>query len=186
MTRPVDADFPVVTWPAGCALWRIHRAACDPVWFSDDGTGRFDPVGSGFGACYAAAEPLGAFVEVFRTRLELDAADIDDRRLSELTCTRDLRVANLGSRAALRYGATAQLGADGDYSAAQALAAGLCAEGFDGVRWWVRHDPAQELTGIAVFDRADVQLSAGTAAGIDDGLLSEARRAFGYRAVPRP
>ena len=123
MSRSPLAGFPVRTWRADRALWRIHRADRDVWWFSSDGTGRFDPVDvDGMGACYLAQEPLGAFVEVFRTRLELDEDDVTARRLAEVRFDRDLRLADVCSRRALRFGVTAEIGAGGDYERSQAFA----------------------------------------------------------------
>ena len=108
----------------------------------------------GLGACYVTVEPLGAFLEVFRTALELHVSDVSDRVLSELRLGGDLRLANVCSRRALPFGVTAQLGADGDYAGSQAFAAAVAGAGFNGVRWWVRHDPAQKLVGVALFGPA--------------------------------
>jgi len=191
VSRPLDG-FPALTWKTGRALWRIHRAATGFWWFSADGTGRFDPVDAeGLGACYLAQEPLGAFVEVFRTRLELDEDDVDARRLARVELDRDLRLADVTSRRALRFGITAAVGAGGDYDASQVFASGAAAAGYDGVRWWVRHDPAQRLVGVALFGPAGALLPGASpppavSHKLDTRLLEEARRKFGYRVLPRP
>jgi len=92
--------FPRRTLRATHTLYRIHR---EPVWwFSSDGGGRFDPVGTGMGACYWAERPLGAWVEVFRKRMLLTEAEIAGRRLCSVTLGRDLRLADLTSRRARR------------------------------------------------------------------------------------
>lgn len=170
----------------------MHRAGRSPWWFSDDGTGRFDPVGApGKGACYLAADELAAFVEVFRTRMTLPLESIEQRRVSLPRLDRDLRLADLCARRALAYGVTAALGAGGDYDRSQEFASAALNAGFDGVRWWVRHDPAQTLVGVALFGPAgEVEDSEGwpvpDAAELSDRLLVQARRKFGYRVVPRP
>jgi hypothetical protein len=194
VTLALDASFPQRTWARGRELARIHRSDRGVWWFSSDGTGRFDPVGvPDLGSCYLAAEDLGAFVEVFRTRMELDIADIERLHLSHVTLGRDLRLADLCARRALKYGVTAQLGADGDYEASQAFASTVAAVGFDGIRWWLRHDPAQKLVGIALFGPCGLPSDAGTARWpqgharpLSDQLLVSARRRFGYRLLPRP
>jgi RES domain len=188
------SGFPARTWKAGRPLWRIHRAVNDAWWFNADGTGRFDPVHvAGLGACYLAQDRLGAFVEAFRTRLELDQDDIDERRIARVELSGDLRLADAVSRRALGFGVTAEIGAGGEneYDRSQELASGLAAAGYKGIRWWVRHDPAQRLVGIALFGSAGVVssgsgLSPAESRGIDRSLLDEARRKFGYRVVPRP
>lgn len=192
MSTGTLSGFPARTWKAGRPLWRIHRSTRGAWWFSDDGTGRFDPVrAGGLGACYFAQDPLGAFVEVFRTRIELDQDDVDERRLARVELNHDLRLADLTSRRALRFGVTAEIGAGGDYDASQRLAAGLAAAGYDGIRWWVRHDPRQQLAGIAIFGPAGAPSSKARTPPPDSreigaSLLEMARRRFGYRMVPRP
>jgi hypothetical protein len=184
------AGFPARTWKAGRALWRIHRTANCAWWYSAE-HGRFDPVHVlGVGACYLAPDPLGAFVEVYRTRMELDQADIDDHGLARVEFDRDLRLADIVSRRALSFGVTAEIDASGDYEASQQLASRLAVTGYDGIRWSVRHDPAQRLVGVALFGPVGAPLS-GTqpradSRAIDERLLDEARRKFGYRVVPRP
>jgi hypothetical protein len=187
------SGFPARTWKAGRALWRIHRAVNDAWWFNPDGTSRFDPVPvADLGACYLAQDRLGAFVQAFRTRLELDQADIDERRVARVELPHDLRLADVTSRRALKFGVTAEIGAgpEDDYDASQKLASDLALADYDGIRWWVRHDPAQRLVGIALFGPAGAPSATGLPPAdsreIDASLLDEARRKFGYRVVPRP
>lgn len=67
----------------GQLLYRIHRAGYGLWYFSADGTGRFDPTSSsGRGACYLAEEPLGAWVETFRTVMTVAEDDVRSRVLS--------------------------------------------------------------------------------------------------------
>jgi hypothetical protein len=193
LTRPVDAGFPTHTWKPGRRLARIHRSGRSPWWFSGDGRGRFDPVAvPDLGACYLAADELGAFVETFRTQTTIVADDLHGgRQLSLVALDRELRLADLCSRRALRYGVTAELGAGGDYAASQEFACQAHRAGFDGVRWWVRHDPAQKLVGVALFgpkgEPHDTdRWPAPEPAELSERLLARARRDFGYRVVPRP
>jgi RES domain-containing protein len=190
---PLAAGFPVLLWPRGQPLWRIHRAVHGPWWFSYDGTGRLDPVHvAGLGACYLAEESIGAWVEVFRTRMLLDSDDIDNRRLTRIEFRREVRLADACDRRALRYGITAQVGADGDYTVPQRFASDAAESGLDGVRWWVRHDPAQQLGGIALFGPAGApaprarRWPKGKTAAIEESLIEPARLEFGYRVLPRP
>ncbi len=190
MTQIPDEKFPAYVVKASRELWRIHRVARDPWWFSHDGSGRFDPVGDPrIGASYWALQPLGAFVEVY-TELYLATEDIDARQITRLRVPHDLRIADLCSRRALRYGVTATIGADPDYAPGQQLATQLLGAGFAGARWWVRHDPAQTLHGVALFGPVGATTLPGwttpASEPIDDGLLRRAGRTFGYRAIPRP
>ena len=184
--------FPRRTLRGDKPIYRIHRSASGAWWFSSDGSGRFDPLGTDKGACYMAERPLGAWVEVFRKSMLLAEAEIRERSLLAVELGRALRLADLTSRRVLRFGVTASLGADQHYRDSQAFAASALQAGFDGVRYLVRHDPAQKLFGIAVFgdagapDPADVDWPGGDDAPLPDELAGRARSAFGYRVLPTP
>jgi RES domain-containing protein len=184
--------FPRRTLRGVRTLYRIHRATEDPWWFSSDGSGRFDPVGTGRGACYLAEVPIGAWLELFRKQMILDEADVAARRLLSVELGRDLRLADLTSRRALGFGVTASLGANERYDDSQAFAAQAPNAGFDGIRYLLRHDPAQRLYALALFatagvpDRADRGWPREHDEPITEDLIGEARVRFGYRVLPRP
>ncbi len=180
--------FPRRTLRGDRPIHRIHRSTTNAWWFSSDGSGRFDPIGTGAGACYLAERPLGAWIEVFRKQMLLSEAEIRERSLFSVELGRPLRLADLTSRRALSFGVTASLGANEEYEASQAFATDAVAAGFAGVRYLVRHDPAQKLYGIALFGDpgADPSWPPGTDRGIPDDVITEARRAFGYRVLPPP
>jgi hypothetical protein len=56
----------------------------------------------------------------------------------------------------------------------------------------VRHDPPQRLDGVALFalagapDPADPSWPPGTTAELEDELVADAGRRFGYRLLPSP
>lgn len=184
--------FPRRTLRGTRVLHRIHRADQGAWWFSSDGSGRFDPVGTALGACYLAERPLGAWVEVFRKQMVLAEAELLHRTLLAVELGRDLRLADLTSRRALGFGVTAALRADERYDDSQAFAVQAAQAGFDGIRSLVRHDPAQQLYGIAVFgpvgapDSADPDWPHSENRPIPDALVADAVRRFGYRVVPEP
>jgi hypothetical protein len=181
--------FPRRTLRGDRPLHRIHGRDRAPWWFSGDGGARFDPVGTGLGACYLAEAPLGAWVEVFRKPMLLAEAEVDRRALLTVRLGRDLRLADLTSRRALGFGVTASLGANEEYDASQDFAARAADAGFDGIRYLVRHDPSQRLYGVALFAPAGAagdQWPAGADHDIPDELVAEAARAFGYRVLPTP
>jgi hypothetical protein len=186
------SGFPYRTLRGNRALYRLHRASHEPWWFSADGSGRFDPVGTDAGACYAAYEPLGAWVEVFRKAMVIAEADVSARILTELRAGRDLRLADLVSRRALRFGVTASLGADEDYGRSHDFAAAAIGAGFDGVRYRTRHDPALRLTSVALFAPAgapgatDPRWPPGVSVPVPDELIEDAARTFSYRVLPAP
>jgi hypothetical protein len=148
-------------------------------------------VGTGTGACYLAEAPLGAWVEVFRKRQLLPEVEISERLLLAVALKRDLRLADITARRALSFGVTASLGANEHYDESQKFAVQALENGFDGVRYFVRHDPAQKLYGLALFaqagipDPADPQWPA-VSGTIPDALVRDAERVFGYRVLPTP
>jgi len=186
------ARFPLSTLRGDREIHRIHRSERDPWWFSDDGSGRFDPIGSGMGACYFAALPVGAWIEVFRKTTLLAETEVQGRSLSSLRLGSDVRLADITSRRALQFGITASLGADEDYTRSHTFAAEAVAAGFDGVRYLVRHDPAQRIYGYALFGTpgASGSLLSAAASASDEliplAVAEEARRLFGYRVLPTP
>lgn len=184
--------FPRRTLRGDRMIHRIHAVDRSPWWFSADGSGRFDPVGTGMGTCYLAERPLGAWVEVFRKTMLLPEAEVRHRSLLSVQIGRDLRLADLTSRRALAFGVTASLGADQNYEPSQAFAVRAVQQGFAGLRYLIRHDPAQKLLGIALFGTADVGAGeseawpSGSEAPLSTELVSEAHRRFAYRVLPTP
>jgi hypothetical protein len=183
--------FPRRTLRGDRTIYGIHKSARAPWWFSSIGDGRFDPVGTGMGACYLAEAPLGAWVEVFRKRQLFPEAEIAHRSLLAVTLKRDLRLADITARRALSFGITASLGANEQYDDSQTFAAQALENGFDGIRYFVRHDPAQKLYGLALFaqagtpDPADPHWPAESGA-LPDALVRDAECLFGYRVLPTP
>ncbi|MGO9899342.1 MAG: RES domain-containing protein [Solirubrobacteraceae bacterium] len=87
----------------------------------------------------------------------LAEAAVIARWLLTVRLGRDVRLADLTSWRALRFGVTASLGANEQYAASQAFAADALDARFGGIRYLVRHDPAQKLYGIALFGEAGQQ-----------------------------
>jgi hypothetical protein len=184
--------FPRRTLRGDRVIHRIHRTANGPWWFSANGRGRFDPVGTPLGVCYLAERPIGAWVEVFRKRMLLHEAEVLERSLFSAALGRDLRLADLTSRRALGFGVTSSLGAGDRYDEAQAFASDAANAGFDGIRYLVRHDASQQLYGLALFgqagapDPSDAAWPRNDDAPIPGELVGEAARSFGYRVLPGP
>lgn len=168
---------------------RIHRREHSPLWFNSDGEQRFDLVAPG-GTLYAAAEPLGAMVEVFRDLSLLDLADVEARRLSILAPRRRLAFADCTARGARRFGITAAIHSTPRYEETQRWARAFRQAGFDGIRHLVSHDPAQELVGYAVFGEAGEPTGATDLEILDTMevprfVLDDLARDFGIVALPR-
>lgn len=173
-------------------MHRLHKNARGPWWFSNDGSGRFDLLGPDGGTCYLAELELGAWVETFRKSMLVPEAEVEARSLHSVVLGRRLVLANLTSRGALKFGVSASLGTDPEYAASQKLAGELAAVGFDGVLYWVRHDPAQQLRGVALFGPigapalGDLRWPVANDRDIPDDLVAKAEAAFGYKVLPTP
>lgn len=179
--------FPVSTLRGDRTIHRIHRAANGPWWFSST-HGRFDPVGTGNGACYLADDPLGAWLEVFRTQMTWSERDVAARSLLSVQLGRTLKLADLTSRRALQFNVTAQLGAGSDLTASQQFAVHASLSGFDGIRYWVRHNPRQDIYGYAIFDTAGERDTwpDTPSAPLPPRLIDDASRRYGYKVLPVP
>lgn len=181
--------LPHRTLPVGTALYRIHRATRAPWFFDGSGAGRFDPVGApGRGTSYWALSPLGAWVEVFRSRTLLTEEDISDRRLTVATLTGPLVVADLAVARALKSGVTAATTSAGDYSASQELARAV--QGAErAIRWRLRHDLRGKSFGLALFGSfgdAPTGIETSEAEAVPASLVERAGSVFGYEILPTP
>jgi hypothetical protein len=158
-----------------------------PWRFSSDGSGRFDlPPESGFGTCYLAFDPLGCFVEVFRSTALVPAIEIEVRRISQIELP-SARLADAASRRSRGFGLTAEIHSSADYRFTQSWAAALWQAGFDGIHYLLRHDPSQKLAGVALFARVGSEPGAIVSTEpISAGVLERAERLFGIRSLPLP
>lgn len=182
--------FPRRNLPAGEEVARVVRAGAEPWWFSSDGAGRFD-LSSPHGSCYVADDDLTALLEVLGPTLAggVVASDsLDSRRLRTLRLPNDTATADTTSRRAVGFGVTAEIGTSVAYDCSRRWAAALHAAGFDGVRWWPRHDPARAGRAIALFGRAGARRSwpRGRERRIDAALRSRLVAECGVRVAPRP
>jgi RES domain len=182
------ARLPRFELEIGRILYRIHPAGARPWFFSGDGRGRFDPSRTdGRGACYLAEDPLGAWVETFRTMMTIAEQDVLRRSLATVELDRTLVVADLTQRRALQAGVTAALAGGSDYEDSNPLADQLQGR-LDGVRWRVRHDMEQTLTAVALFGPGGPQpppdWPPAKSETLPASLVREAEDSFGYRVVP--
>lgn len=181
------SGFPSFGLPAGQQLYRIHRAARDPISFSSSGEGRFD-LPAPDGTVYFAADEIGALIEVFRSNL-IPLDEVRVRRLARITIPKAvLRVADCTASKARGYGITAAIHSTPDYALCQRWAVAFRNAGFDGIRYRLSHDPSQQEIGIALFvpDDAAKLLVVENDAEIEDNLLGIAQQRFGMFVVPTP
>lgn len=168
-------------------LCRIHRAGRSPWWFSHDGTGRFDLAG-GRGTCYLAEESAGCFLEVFRPWLLIPEPEVAARRISRpVPSGGELLLADCTEEGARAFGVTGEIHSTSDYALTRRWAAAFADAGFDGIRYLLRHDPAQRLAGIALFGPAGAPpWPTPVAEPLGPDLLREIETRFGLRVLPVP
>lgn len=186
---PLDvAGFPELVVEPGRPLFRIHRRGRGPWWFSSNGHGRFD-LAPPRGTCHLAGHPLGAFIEVFRDTHLVDQRDVERRRLSRVALPRPLRLADCTASRSRLFGVTGAIHSTPHYDRTHAWAAGFASAGFDGVHYKLSQDPAQELSGFALFGSAGEPVEpelwpAGTGERIAGPVLREARDRVGILVLP--
>jgi len=118
-------------------------------------SGRFD-VPAPLGTCYWSSHRYGAWLEVFRNATVVDSADAARRRLW-IGHGPSTRLADLLSTRAYRYGVTAAISSQPDYTVPQLYAASLAAQGFHGVVGTCSHDTTSTALNIALFGPARPQ-----------------------------
>ncbi len=170
---------------AGTTIHRVHRAANGPIFFDAGSGGRFNPRGVvGWGTCYFATDPLGAFVESFRRRY-VTWAEIVERRLTAGVLTGSIELFDATARLN-RFDpdvpVTAAL-SSGPHGDAQAAASELVGR-VDGIYYRLKHDPAGDLAGVALFGEVGAPAQLGLldlkTDAIPLDLVERARREFGY------
>jgi len=152
----------VTTVPSGTTTYRTHRARFAPWWFGNGLGGRFDLPGPD-GTCYVAETSLITLLETWGGIQLVPSTEIADRAVSTLAVTRDLHVADTTSNAAIRFGMTAEISTTPDYDLTQQWAQALRAAGFDGIRYWARHDLAHTDACFALFTPRGDQTSTAAA-----------------------
>ncbi|MCP3958635.1 MAG: RES family NAD+ phosphorylase [bacterium] len=193
LSRPLSRleGFPSRTLERGSRLYRVHRAAHGPWWFSSDGSGRFDlPDESERGTCYLAEEQPGCFLEVFRDWTLVPEKEVASRRICEIEVSADTRLADCTASRARELGLTAEIHSTPDYDVTRAWAEAFFRVGFAGIRYFLRHDPGQMLAGVALFGVAGNTESdlAKTRSShrIEREVIDEVGRRFGIRVLPSP
>ncbi|MGH9065892.1 MAG: RES domain-containing protein [Acidimicrobiales bacterium] len=186
---PEDLEgFPVHRVGPDQVLFRIHRADRGAGFYSSDGSGRFD-LGPPRGTCYLGEEPLASFVEVFREARVVAEALVATKALSRLRPRETIALADVAHPRSRRFGVTGEVHTTTAYQTTQAWATAFDQADFDGVRYRVRHDPAQDLVGVALFgiggeDKGEL-LTVDTSP-IPAGLVAAAEQRFGIVILPTP
>lgn len=150
--------LPLAGFVAGPTLFRIHRAAYAPVYFSPgrDRTaiGRFDSLAGHFGVLYAALSFAGALVEVLLRkpgRRRIGIEQVWDRALSTLQLGAEVSLVDLTGPGLSQLGLDARM-VSGGYEACGSWADALHAHPTrpGGILYPSRFDPSERC--VALFE----------------------------------
>ncbi|MGV8875418.1 MAG: RES family NAD+ phosphorylase [Rhodococcus sp. (in: high G+C Gram-positive bacteria)] len=142
--------FPSYTYAAGTELFRSHRASLGTWWYSSNGGGRFD-LDEPDGTCYLAEDEVVTLLEIFGGQLVVPSYEVDARAASTITLSSDVTLADLTANTGVAFGVTAEIFSTADYPLTQRWASALRAAGFDGLRYWARHELERSGRCIALF-----------------------------------
>jgi hypothetical protein len=178
--------LPIIAIPSGTRLFRIHRLDHGAVFFSppvDPATGehqpptyRFDSASGAFGVLYAAEQFEGAFVETILRNPQLTFVSqnyVTLRGVTELACSRELRLVDMHGRGLSRIGTTNAV-STGPYAPCRAWSDYLYSHRArpDGIAYASRHNPLQIC--YAIFERSDLSFTSGRPVPFAD-MLPEIR-----------
>lgn len=198
MTLPAPPDdpsqlrtFPTRTVPASFPFKRIHHHTFIPEWFSADAECRFNPpAGSdaGFGTCYLAEHPLGAFIEKFGSCRPVTRSLVDQQLLATLQLVSEIEAADITDRTLVgHWGLTAESWAGGNYDVSQRWAERLHQAGFGGIWYAARHDPKGQYKCLAVLGKPGEHPDAFVQVNDDpipEDLIEDAAYTFGIEVLP--
>ncbi|MDV8006980.1 RES family NAD+ phosphorylase [Rhodococcus sp. IEGM 1318] len=142
--------FPARTVSAGTVLYRTHRDGLGAWWFGSSLQGRFD-LTDPHGTCYTAESELITLLECWVGIKYIPRTEIDDRALSAVTVRRDLQIADVTSNRAIEFGMTSEINTTIDYTLTQRWAEAFRSAGFDGIRYWARHEMSHTDACLALF-----------------------------------
>jgi hypothetical protein len=180
-------SLPIIAIPSGTRVFRIHRLGHGAVFFSppvDPATGerqpptyRFDSAAGAFGVLYAAEQFEGAFVETILRNPQLTFVSqnyVTLRGVTELACSRELRLVDMHGRGLSRIGTTNAV-STGPYAPCRAWSDYLYFHRArpDGIAYASRHNPLQIC--YAIFERGGLSFTPGCPVPFAD-MLPEIRR----------
>lgn len=157
----IPADPPIVEVPVTQALWRVHRASHDPLWFGPGPgkppSGRFDAPAGEYGVCYFGATLGVALLETLVRGLKVPIiarAALEIRAASAIAPARPLRMLQLEGKGLSSFGLSAHAITGDDVTECRDLALQLhqSLPDVDGIQYRSRWDNSELCW--AVFDRA--------------------------------
>jgi len=168
---------------------RVVRTKKGPWWFSSNMGGRFD-LPEPHGTCYVATEDLAALLEYVGPLLQagiVAAGTLQNRRLRSLALPQKYRLADATARRAASF-LTGEIHTMTPYTTPQRWAAAFHEAGFEGIRFFVRHDPSRTAQGYALFGKHGERTSwpRGVARKIGPNLCQRLEAASGIKVLARP
>ena len=172
-------SFPASRLAPAKRLYRLHRSTRRPWYFSTSGAGRFD-LREPEGTCYAALDPAVAFIEVFYGLRIIPVGELVDMVVSTLSVPTTMRLADCTNPKAVGHLVTGEIATTSDYALTQRWAGAFRTGGFDGIRYWARHDTGRGRA-VALFGPAGQRDNwpVPTAAPLDATVHAEVTRRYG-------
>ena len=186
----LKAGFPRRDYRRGTEVFRSHGHGRGPWWFSSSGDGRFD-LADPKGTCYAAEAEVTALLESWAGMQVIPGYKVDERDTSRMPLPAALTVADLTSNRAIQFGVTAEIFTTTDYAQTQLWASAFNKAGFDGIRYWARHDLSHTAACLALFGPAGAPKTGYDRFTTDHlpdrtDLLDELERDAGITVLPIP
>ena len=138
--------------------FRSHPAEFGYIHYGRARRFRFDDPDGEYGVLYIAEDPFGAFVETFGQLMStpaklpraISSGELSSKAVSEIVCSRTLRLADLTGPGLPRIGADARLFAGGDYSCSRTWSRALRDHParVDGLLYRTRHDPERRAAPV--------------------------------------
>lgn len=153
-------NLPTVTVDPSTALYRVHQAQYDPIYFGSSGRSRFDTPEREYGILYLAKDEFCAFRETIGrfSQYRLISQDVlKQRHLSKICAAVPLSLVDLTGAGLTQLDADGRL-FTGDYKRAQAWGLAFYHHPTqpDGIYYRSRHDPSRFC--IALYERTEPYL----------------------------
>lgn len=180
--------LPLLTVPQATVWYRVHHETFGAIHFGPriPPGNRYDDPACIFGTLYAGETLEVALVETMLRNPRLRLVSLEEvavRRWSAIQASRDLRLVDFCGPGLSAVGTTGGVNT-GSYRVSQAWAAALHRhpDGPDGILYLSRHNPS--LRCVALFDRADLTVTAGASAEFDVPWLASALTLYGKVLTP--
>jgi RES domain len=110
---------------------------------------------------------------------------LESHLILRIELPREMNLADCTVQQARAWGITAEIHSTPRYEETQAWAHAFAQAGFDGIRYLLRHDPAQRLAGVALFGPAGSppEFPADPGEPIGNEIIEKVHRRFGIQVI---